>query len=155
MTRKRLWRDPNGNIVAKRRPEHEKKRKRSPILVNDSSVTNQPQSNSPFQFQNGALLSPPGSSDPTSVSEPFDAFGSEAIGGSEHGHLSASIDNDQWPIPNVNENLAMQDFGEDSYDFLCNASWGAQPYSTDATGDLPYDDIFAPDTGERYHGTGS
>lgn len=149
LTRKRLWKDPNGVIVAKKRPEHEKKRKRSAISEAGSSITSQPQIKSPFQFQNGALLSPPGSSDPNSASEPIDTFGSEAVGSSENGHLSASIDNDQWPISN--ENLTMQDFSEDSYDFLCNASWGNQPYPTDIAADLPYDDIFAPDTASSFN----
>jgi hypothetical protein len=32
--------------------------------------------------------------------------------------------------------------------WLCNASWGSQPFPTDLAVDVPYDDFFAPDTGK-------
>ena len=169
LTRKRLWKDPNGVIVAKKRPEHEKKRKSSTISSSGygagSSLTSQPLNHqqskgdadangtpSPFQFHSaggegggggGHLLSPPGSSDPTS--ETLDQFGSEVVGSSENG-LSAIIDNDAWPLPGGE--MAMQDFSVDSYEFLNNASWGTPSCPQDVGADLLFDNIFAPDTGE-------
>ena len=93
--------------------------------------------------EGGALLSPPGSSDPTS--ETLDQFGSEVVGSSENG-LSASIDIDAWPLPGGE--MAMQDFSVDSYEFLNNASWGTPSCPQDVGADLLFDNIFAPDTGE-------
>jgi hypothetical protein len=44
--------------------------------------------------------------------------------------------------------FAPQSEGND-LDFLSNSSWGAQPFDAFGSGpsDLPYDDIFKPDTG--------
>jgi hypothetical protein len=162
LTRKRLWRDSTGTIVAKKRPEHEKKRKRSTVSEGELSTTSQPRShqtsrqhppahhaNNIFPFPNSIPISPPGSSDPASnVSEHADPFGSEVVGSSENGQPSTFVDDEQWPIPNGNDNLPFQDIPDDSYDFLCNASWGSQPFPTDMPADLPFDDLFAPDTGE-------
>jgi hypothetical protein len=59
---------------------------------------------------------------------------------------------DQWPVPMDDTILPLEDAVMDPFDFLCNASWGTEPLQgTDHGGmntDLPYDDIFVPDTGK-------
>lgn len=151
LTRKRLWRDSTGQIVAKRRPEHEK---RSRISVSSSQSGNtsnglaevgdscqSPDRNNSTSSQTGPLLSPPGShSMPESVS---------GIENLENAHGADSTE--QWPIPmdDPTPPLPQLDLGADSYDFLCNAAWGSQPLqSTNPGADLPFDDIFGPDTGK-------
>ena len=144
LTRKRLWRDANGAIIADRRPEHEKKRKR---LSTTSQDTDSPtrllaplESRTPPANDARAPLSPP-TSDPT---------GSEANGNSGN-FVSLSAD-DQWNLPLDDTLLPLEDTVMDSFDFLCNASWGNQPMQ-DVQGclnnDLPYDDLFQADTGTR------
>jgi hypothetical protein len=143
LTRKRLWRDANGVIIADRRPEHEKKRKRPSTASQDTSSPNrQPapiESNTPPSGDTRAPLSPP-TSDPT---------GSEPTGNSGNA-VSVSAD-DQWPVPMDDTILPLEDPVMDSFDFLCNASWGNQPLQGGQGGpsdDFPYDDLFAPDTGK-------
>jgi hypothetical protein len=141
LTRKRLWRDSNGAIIADRRPEHEKKRKRPSTTsqdVNSSMQAGPVESSTPPANDARAPLSPP-TSDPT---------GSEANGNSGNA-VSVSAD-DQWPVPIDDAILPLEDTVMDSFDFLCNASWGTQPLQNGQGGmnaDLPYDDIFVPDTG--------
>lgn len=149
LTRKRLWRDSTGQIVAKRRPEHEK-RNRISVSSSQSGWTSNdhadvgdshhsPDLNNSASSQTGPLLSPPRSH---SVSESV-----SGIENPESAHVTES--NDQWPIPmdDATPTLPLQDV--DSYDFLCNASWGSQTLQNASTGtDLPFDDIFGPDTGE-------
>ena len=142
LTRKRLWRDANGAIIADRRPEHEKKRKRLSTMSQDMNSSRQPgtvESSTPPANDARAPLSPP-TSDPT---------GSEANGNSGNA-VSVSAD-DQWPVPMDDTILPLEDTVMDSFDFLCNASWGTQSLQGQTGGmntDLPYDNIFAPDTGK-------
>jgi hypothetical protein len=145
LTRKRLWRDANGAIIADRRPEHEKKRKRPSTTSQDanSSMVGPVESSTPPSNDARAPLSPP-TSDPT---------GSEANGNSGNA-VSVSAD-DQWPVPMDDAILPLEDTVMDSFDFLCNASWGTQPLQGQSgqgglNADLPYDDIFVPDTGKIY-----
>jgi hypothetical protein len=143
LTRKRLWRDSNGAIIADRRPEHEKKRKRPSMTSQDTSSPRQPrpvESSTPPVNDARAPLSPP-TSDPT---------GSEANGNSGNA-VSISAD-DQWPIPMDDAILPLEDTVMDSFDFLCNASWGNEPLQDSQDGDLPYNDMFMPDTGQLLHG---
>jgi hypothetical protein len=138
-TRKRLWRDSSGAVVAKRRPEHEKSnraggsRPRNPpsamISVERSPVAAFNEMSTP--------LSPPGSSLGHSSNEP------ESIKSSESAIVPASAD-DLWPISMDDDVFPMS--GVDSYDFLCNASWGTQIQDKGST-DILYNDMFAPDTG--------
>ena len=143
LTRKRLWRDANGVIIADRRPEHEKKRKRLSTTSQDtSSPTRQPapiDTNSPPARDARALLSPP-TSNPTR----------SEVNGISGNAVSVSTD-DQWPVPMDDTILPLEETVMDSFDFLCNASWGTQPLQSGQGGpndDLPYDDLFAPDTGK-------
>jgi hypothetical protein len=55
LTRKRLWRDSNGVIIADRRPEHEKKRKRPSMISQDTNPSRRQagrpsESNTPHWF---------------------------------------------------------------------------------------------------------
>ncbi|KAG0651214.1 Nicotinate catabolism cluster-specific transcription factor [Hyphodiscus hymeniophilus] len=140
LTRKRLWRDSNGAIIADRRPEHEKKRKRASMTSQDTNSPSRQsrplESNTPPTNDARAPLSPP-TSDPT---------GSEANGNARNA-VSVSAD-DQWPAHMDDTILPLEDTVMDSFDFLCNASWGTQPLQDSQGGDadLPYDDIFMPDT---------
>lgn len=142
LTRKRLWRDSNGVIIADRRPEHEKKRKRPSTTSQDTSSPNRQaapvESNTPPARDARAPLSPP-TSDPT---------GSEANGNSGNA-VSVSAD-DQWPVPIDDTILPPEDTVMDSFDFLCNASWGTQPLQGGQGGTNAEfsDDLFAPDTGK-------
>lgn len=147
LTRKRLWRDSTGAIVSRRRPEHEKKKRNPSIPETPYSLSSRIKPIDQGNFissQDNAPLSPK-SLDAAANESVADMLGSDAMGRS--GNIPAFGD-EQWPIPNSDENLAFQDLNTDSYDFLCNASWGSQPLQTDVNPDLPYDDIFAPDTGK-------
>jgi hypothetical protein len=144
LTRKRLWRDANGAIIADRRPEHDKKRKRPSTTSQDTPrrEAGPVESITPPANDARAPLSPP-TSDPT---------GSEANGNSGNA-VSVSAD-DQWHVPMDDAIIPLEDTVMESFDFLCNASWGTQSLQGNGHGgmnsDLPYDDIFVPDTG-RLH----
>jgi hypothetical protein len=160
LTRKRLWKDSTGAIVSKRRPEHEKERKR-PAAETEASQSRQIQSQTRPKEMTYALapnpmidvpISPPKSMEPTSNgSDVGDLFipGPLPLPSTESARMSlpAAVD-DQWPMPNSIDEMPFEDAGFDSYEFLCNASWGAQPSHINSNSDLPYDDIFAPDTGK-------
>jgi hypothetical protein len=143
LTRKRLWRDSNGVIIADRRPEHEKKRKRSSGTSQDTSFSTRQtrpiESNSPPMSDARAPLSPP-TSDPT---------GSEANGNSRNA-VSVSAD-DQWPMPMDDSLPQFEDTIAESFDFLCNGSWGNQLSQGGRGGmstDSPYDNLFSSDAGK-------
>ena len=146
LTRKRLWRDSHGAIIADRRPEHEKKRKRPSTTSQDTDSPSRQiaplESSTPPSNDARAPLSPP-TSDPT---------GSEANGNFGKA-VSVSAD-DQWHVPMDDTILPLEDTVLDSFDFLCNASWGNQPLQDmqeGMNGDLPFnEDIFAPDTGADF-----
>lgn len=144
LTRKRLWRDGNGAIIADRRPEHVKKRKRPSMTSHETKSGRQAgpvDSATPPANDARSPLSPP-TSDPTC---------SEANGNSRNA-VSVSAD-DQWPVPMDDTILPLEDTVMDSFDFLCNASWGDQPLQAqigDFNADLPYNDIFVPDTGRLF-----
>ena len=151
LTRKRLWRDSTGQIVAKRRPEHEKRNRISVSSSQSGRMSNDhaeagdshqsPDLNNSASSQTGPLLSPPGSH---SMSESV-----SGIENPENAHAADSTE--QWPISmdDPTPTLPLQDLGVDSYDFLCNAAWGSQPLqATNPGAALPFDDMFAPDTGQ-------
>lgn len=162
LTRKRLWKDSTGAIVSKRRPEHEKGRKR-PAAESELSPSHQSQNRNALKEtafllaptpQKDAPISPSRSLEPISngsdVGEPF-VGGAMPMASVESAQMAMppSMD-DQWPMPNSMDEMPFEDAGFDSYEFLCNASWGALPPRSDPSPDLPYDDIFAPDTGRLF-----
>ncbi|KAH7351226.1 fungal-specific transcription factor domain-containing protein [Rhexocercosporidium sp. MPI-PUGE-AT-0058] len=133
-TRKRLWRDSSGTVVAKRRPELEKPKSstksrrtsRKDTTATDTSI---------YSNHEIAPLSPPGSNDP----DPMDASRAG------HGQLE-----DLWPLGDAA--FPSGDALPESYDFLLNASWGSKPPTQETTGtDLLYNDLFAPDTGNSFN----
>lgn len=151
LTRKRLWRDSTGAIVSKRRPEHDKERKRSGPSDSDASPNragrhqNHPNLNQTLasRTQKPAPPSPPRSLEPISNGS---AFIQGPLASVEGSLLPPGVD-DQWPMPNPIDEMPFEDAGFDSFEFLCNAHWGAQPISGGVNSDMPYDNMFAPDTG--------
>ena len=153
LTRKRLWRDETGQIVARRRPEHEKRKRASASSLASeghglrmlSEVAQELRSSdmdTSILSQHGPLLSPPGSHSR-----------SESASGLENPENAHAVEsNDQWPgsIEDPTATLPLQEeLIDNSYDFLCNASWGSEPLPiANFSADLPLDDMFGPDTGK-------
>jgi hypothetical protein len=131
-TRKRLWRDADGNIVNTRRPNRQEHARRRQLAAKTTKVKDAKQQN-----DEAAPPSPPTSNTSSSSSR-------NAEPASEN-----NVPQDSWPPMEIDPLLTNDDSG-DSLDFLCNASWGSQTFPTfmGASEDLPYDDIFKPDTGE-------
>lgn len=133
-TRKRLWRDANGNIINARRPYRQEGVKRQHKSFPEESVeTSDPLQDDTLESRTTAPPSPP-----TSILS-REPSGIEHHGG--HGLLPNT-----WAIE---PNPVQHAWNYDSSDFLCNADWGSQRYQHDirSSCDLPYDDIFKPDTG--------
>jgi hypothetical protein len=143
LTRKRLWRDSTGAIIADRRPEHEKKRKRPSMTSQDANSRvhgGMMESSTPPSNDPRAPISPP-------TSDPNDS--------ERHGNMGhAPPPDEHWQIPIDDALLALDEPIMDSFDFLSNASWGNQPLQGQygqggLNGDLPFDDLFGPDTGKK------
>lgn len=136
-TRKRLWRDAEGNIVNTRRPHRQVGAKRRQMAANEKAKNEAAEVNA---------VAPP--SPPTSIpSTTSNTQGPEPVLAEPEPSRS------EWPPLEVDPMLSGGEHS-DSLDFLCNASWGSQPqFQTfmGATEDLPYDDIFKPDTGEFHN----
>jgi hypothetical protein len=146
LTRKRLWQDSTGAIVSKKRPEHDKKRKRSSASRRDAPSKEQLRLDSNVCSSDAAILSPPESRHSIS-NHSSDTVDAEKIG---HAQLiDPSLSMAQWPLNGIDTSFSTDPWPDD-YDFLCNASWRSQPSQTDIyqNNDLPCDDIFTPDTGE-------
>ncbi|KAE8449879.1 hypothetical protein EG329_007356 [Mollisiaceae sp. DMI_Dod_QoI] len=143
-TRKRLWRDSNGAVVAKRRPELEKKRRTSGHSRNRNSSVNQAvEVESAIYPQNHAPISPPGSS------QDHQSNGPDPVESSGRSDLPPA--EELWPM-SIGDVSMMDQAGAmaEPYDFLCNASWGSQPQES-ASADLLYTDLFAPDTASSFN----
>jgi len=158
-TRKRLWRNADGNIVNARRPHQREGGKRrqtanratnntrahfeqhgSESVDNDIRVSSQENSspnldNAGQHEQHCAILS-----DTPLVLGPFDDSGLEAVD---------MLDKSQSDWDPMESLVHLHNGMTDQFDFLSNASWGTQPFQVfmGAIDDLPYDDIFKPDTG--------
>lgn len=133
-TRKRLWRDANGNIVNARRPYCQEGVKRQHLSSPEESV----ETGDHLQDDSlkGRTTTPP--SLPTSMPS------MEHKGIVQHG--GHRLPPGTW---GVEPNPVQSSWTYDSSDFLCNADWGSQQYQHDmgSSCNLPYDDIFKPDTG--------
>ena len=132
LTRKRLWKDPSGSIVAERRPEQHK-RVRSSISSSDSGNSFRPLANlepKPVSQPPVEPLSPP-----KSLLDPLS---------SDNAHLASDA---QLLVSMTDVNPSWQSTPFESYDFLSNASWGTQAQPSSGV-DILYDDIFTPDTGK-------
>jgi len=133
-TRKRLWRDASGNIVNARRPHCQEVVKRQHLSSMEELV--EPNGYLHEDSLKSRTAAPPSS--PTSVPN------TEHRGMEQHGgHMFLP---DTW---GVEPNPVQPAWINDSSDFLRNADWGSQQYQTNmgSSCDLPYDDIFKPDTG--------
>ena len=133
-TRKRLWRDANGNIVNERRPYRQEGVKRQHLSSTEESAETRD------QLQDDSLKSRTTARPSLPTSIPSTEHRSiEQHGG--HG-----LPSDTW---GVELNPVQAAWNSDSSEFLCNADWGNQQNQNDmgSSCDLPYDDIFKPDTG--------
>lgn len=159
-TRKRLWRDSDGNIVNCRRPytqEHQIKRRQ--VGASPEAATRR-RSNAGDKIEKPEPIAPPSPpiSTPSTTASRAGAYsqnehGHDEIGGSHDGILDDGplLQHEAW---NVDPMLSAASTAVDDFDFLCNSGWGSQARSTGfetfmgAGNDLPYDDLFRPDTGE-------
>lgn len=140
-TRKRLWRDSTGAVVTKRRPEHEKRNvpttpasKR--LKIRDHSF----ESPNGFSGQRDVPMSPPPSTG-EHISNRLDAARSSDVA-----HESPRGD-ELWPAFSEDATLLEDDGAAvESFEFLCNASWGSQSQER-TSNDVFHDGFFAPDTG--------
>ncbi|CZR53490.1 uncharacterized protein PAC_03369 [Phialocephala subalpina] len=142
-TRKRLWRDSNGAVVAKRRPELEKKRRTSSNSKNRGNPVSQGVEVDSRAYPQGHVpISPPGSS------QDHQSNGPDSIELSEKSAVPPA--EELWPMQ-MGDVSILDQAGTlaEPYDFLCNASWGSQPQES-ATADLLYNDFFAPDTASSF-----
>lgn len=130
-TRKRLWRDADGNIVNTRRPHHTQKRQRAIDAARDQEV----------HAQGEAPPSPPTSNPSTSSHNHMHPQAYQ----SEENHNLLQDESADWPILDIDTAPPLQ-VEADPYDFLCNASWGTQPFqglmNNQHDDELPFDDIF-------------
>ena len=141
-TRKRLWRDSTGTVVAKRRPELEKKN--VPSKQQKKGTPSNPEINgnalSSLSIQTDAPISPPGSLQDQEYNGP------ELVGTSKDAPILEPTE-DLWPVSMDPAWSRQSDVNMESYNFLCNASWGSESQDDNGT-DLLYNDLFAPDTGK-------
>jgi hypothetical protein len=140
-TRKRLWRDSTGAVVTKRRPEHEKKNVPSTpaskrLKIRDNSF----ESTNGFSGQKDAPMSPPPSTG-EHISNRLDAARSSEVA------RESPRGDELWPTFSEDATL-LEDDGTavESFEFLCNASWGSQSQESTST-DVFHNGFFAPDTG--------
>ncbi|KAI9741546.1 MAG: hypothetical protein M1818_004352 [Claussenomyces sp. TS43310] len=135
-TRKRLWRDASGNIVNARRPYQQDGAKRRQLNSSRKTADTYREdlaAMSPYAAgTRHQRVAPP--SPPTSV---------PSTG-------SSGLLQDSWPLdPSLPPS---NDSNGDQFDFLCNASWGSQSFPNFMEPpDLPYDDIFKPDTAMSFN----
>ncbi|KAL3426091.1 hypothetical protein PVAG01_02882 [Phlyctema vagabunda] len=136
-TRKRLWRDADGNIVSKRPTlsgGHSTASQERHSFIEDQNV---PNSGSTYDLNPMEPLSPP-----------------RSLLSSDSGRMAS-----QMPIVTMPEetwsNDPLSHFRSDTTEmceFLANSSWGSQPSQTSmAMGAIPYDDMFNPDTASSFN----
>jgi hypothetical protein len=141
-TRKKLWRDSTGAVVSKRRPEHEKKNRSS------AATSKRLKAQDPFlECMNGLAnqkdipISPLESVHKHVLNRSGETGSAEIV-------CESSQSDEMWPAFSEDAALPGDDgAGVESYEFLCNASWGSQSQESTSP-DILYDDFFAPDTGE-------
>ncbi|KAI6710151.1 hypothetical protein JHW43_007332 [Diplocarpon mali] len=134
-TRKRLWRDATGTVVAKRRPELERPKKTpsktkktirkdaSGLKKKNYSVGQENESLSPLRSL-AAHISKRADSMETLV-------------------VAQTPSEDLWQ---VGDEVFSKELIPEPFDFLLNASWGSQSQESPGA-DILYNDLFAPDTG--------
>jgi hypothetical protein len=146
-TRKRLWRDSTGAVVAKRRPEHEKKKcnpSTSPPKAFRAQVRAGSEShgiNAVARSHNEPLSPPKSLQDQAPIED-------DVMDRSQIPSITATT-HDIWPMPSSVDDSVLPGSAPpiETFDFLCNASWGTQSSSEVNESDVLYSDLFAPDTG--------
>lgn len=128
-TRKRLWRDADGNIINARRPYYQEGLKRRQFSSEaESTVTGDPQQNDSSRSRTAAPPPPP-----------------TIIAGGQHGSFEQYGGNRQVQVMwEAKMSPVLPEWTSyDSSDFLCNANWGGQQYQTDgvSSSEHPYDNM--------------
>lgn len=173
-TRKRLWRDSEGNIVNCRRPysQEQQARRRQVAASPESSRRRRSSATSAAALVEKEVPIVTPLSPPISIPSTASASGAaiyaqneqvqEGIGGG--GSNDGIVDDGPMAMVheawNVDPMLSAASTAVDDFDFLCNSGWGTHPLQNPfetfmgARGELqqPYDDlsVFRPDTGESY-----
>lgn len=157
-----MWKDSTGAIVQKRRPEHEKEdRKRSTNSESEATPRRRQSRARGIKQEPNYVLSPtrqnertqsPRTLEPMNESDMGDLFlpGQMPTSSTHNGtvsHNGVIIGDDQWPMPNPIDEMPFEDAGFDSYEFLCNGSWGHISHANRSMG-TSFEDFFAPDTGK-------
>jgi hypothetical protein len=152
-TRKKLWRDADGNIVSKRpAPSESEGEGQNPSQRSDGERDGRrPASKKHAVDPSGTTamattalhaepLSPPGSLRSAAESSSFDQH---------QQHQLPELPDDQEGFMDP---MTATTAGQDMFDFLANSSWGSQTSSTlnmpGSAENMPFDDMFNPDTGE-------
>lgn len=140
-TRKRLWRDSTGAVVTKRRPEHEKKNVSSTPASKRRKIRDYSfESMNGFSGQKDAPMSPTPSTG-EHISNRLDVARSSEVA------RESPPGDELWPTFSEDATL-LEDDGVtvESFEFLCNASWGSQSQGSTSP-DFFHNGFFAPDTG--------
>ncbi|RDW77699.1 hypothetical protein BP6252_05752 [Coleophoma cylindrospora] len=138
-TRKRMWRDADGNIVTKKPtlPHHAVAQQRR---ESGSKASAGPNANYEMS-QNFEPLSPPRST-----------LSSNSTSRMQQPHISTPtvpISDERWASDGL---PAFRNDAPDMCDFLANSSWGSQQgQPTVAMNNVPYDDMFNPDTASSFN----
>lgn len=131
-TRKKLWRDTDGNIVSKRpgEPDAGKTRKKHATESISSGQTT--------LIDGYGTRMAPSALHAEPLSPPRSMMSAESFE-----RLSQ-----QLPVLADDHDFIEPASGQDMLDFLANASWGSQTSaSLNIQDDMPLDDLFNPDTG--------
>ncbi|KAK6583024.1 hypothetical protein PZA11_004100 [Diplocarpon coronariae] len=134
-TRKRLWRDATGTVVAKRRPELERPKK-SPSKTKKTirkDASGLKKKNYSVGQENESLS--PLRSLAAHISKRADSMETLAV--------AQTPSEDLWQ---VGDEVFPKELIPEPFDFLLNASWGSQSQESPGA-DILYNDLFAPDTG--------
>lgn len=132
-TRKKLWRDADGNIVSKRPARHDPCRRstKTQVMNSRSQDQGQPVAVEGFLAQNALHAEP--------LSPPRSMLSADSINQFSH----------QLPELSDGHDFIEPISGLDMFDFLANSSWGSQlPDSMGGQLEGPSNDMFNPDTGK-------
>lgn len=133
-TRKRMWRDADGNIVTRR-----------PTLPSNNPTATSQQENQRGMIQqhenNNHGYEMPPNEEPLSPPRSMTSPDSNGTGQQQISELP-TMAKDKWNA--VSLPSLMKD-GPEMCEFLANSSWGSEPSMT--ANDIPFNDMFNPDTG--------
>lgn len=138
-----MWRDADGNIVAKR-PTHPGQRSISRSVDNSDSRSPEGPKDDSQEVQ--APLSPPRSQQDTDFSDAhLGTHYPEGLHPSDQSHMFEYV-----------ATVDIHEQGNDMYDFLANSSWGSKPSQTtqatmEKSNSRMWEDAFAPDTASSFN----